>query len=72
MGNSCSPKCWPMVSEALACHPNQVKKMNARARKHNLGVHYSRDGRCHIPDRGERKRLMRLEKMHDNEGGYGD
>lgn len=67
-----SSTCWPQVSEALAVHSSQVDKANARARKHGVGVHYDKDGRAHIESRAERKKLLRLEGMRDNEAGYGD
>lgn len=57
---------WPMVSEALACDPRQVKQHQERARRHGINVTYRPDGCVEIPDRGERKKLLKLEKMHDN------
>lgn len=63
---------WPLVSEALAVHPKQVAEANARAKRHGISVTYQKDGRCIIPDRGNRKKLLRLEGLHDNRGGYGD
>lgn len=66
------PSCWPMRSEALACHPDQVQEMNERNAKHGIGTRYEADGTAVIPDRGDRKRLLRLEGYHDKGGGYGD
>lgn len=63
---------WPMVSEALAVDPSQVGEANARARRHGIPVHYDAGGFCHIPDRAARKKLLRLENLKDNNGGYGD
>jgi hypothetical protein len=63
---------WPIKSLALAVHPNQVEQANARAKRHGINVTYSKSGACHIPDRANRKKLLRLEGMHDNRGGYGD
>jgi hypothetical protein len=59
-------------SEALAVHPSQVKEANERSKRHNLGVKYDAKGFARIPDRASRKRLMRLEGVHDNHAGYGD
>jgi hypothetical protein len=59
-------------SEALAVHPDQVPAANERSKRHNLGVVYDKHGFARIPDRAARKRLMRLEGVHDNHGGYGD
>lgn len=63
---------WPIRSEALAVHSSQVDEANARARRHGINVHYEADGTCVIPDRGNRKKLLKLEGFHDNSGGYGD
>lgn len=64
--------CWPMKSEALACHPDQVVDHNERNRSKGIGARYNADGTCVIESRGDRKKLLRLEKMHDKSGGYGD
>lgn len=65
--------CWPMRSEALAVHPDQVTEANERNRKAGIAARYeSGTGMCVIPDRADRKRLLKLEGMRDNHGGYGD
>ena len=67
------PKGWPKESVALSVMKNQVKEANARAKKHGLtGVYYEPSGKCILSDRGARRDLLRLEQMHDNNGGYGD
>lgn len=65
-------KTWPMVSEALGVHESQVAEANARAKRHGIAVEYRPDGRAVISSREARKRLLRLEGMHDNHAGYGD
>ena len=67
------PSGWPLVSDALAVHPDQIEQATARNRRHGVNVTYEpASGRAVIPDRGERRRLLRLEGCHDNQGGYGD
>lgn len=66
------PKCWPMRSEALACHPDQVSEMNQRNSDKGIGARYEGDGTCVIPSRADRKKLLKLERFHDKRGGYGD
>jgi len=62
---------WPMESKALACHSSQVEAMAARNKKHGItGVSYKPDGTCVIDSPGERAKLMKLERVHDNNGGY--
>lgn len=63
---------WPLKSVALAVQPKQVDAANARARRHGLKSYYERDGTAVLPSREERKKLCRLEGVHDNSGGYGD
>lgn len=68
-----STSAWAdFTSEALAVHPTQVKEANERSKRHGLGVVYDKQGFARIPDRAARRRLMRLEGVHDNHGGYGD
>ena len=64
--------CWPMRSEALACHPNQIPAIMERDRKHGVPTRRDKVGRPILTSRGHRRALMRLEKMHDKHGGYGD
>ncbi len=66
------PACWPMLSEAMAVHPSQVEEATARNRKHGVNVTYTPSGEAILPDRNERRKLMRLEGFHDKSGGYGD
>lgn len=67
---------WPMQSEALACDRSQIDEHNARAKRHGIRVEYKYVGKhkvvVEIPDRNERRKLLRLEKYHDKDGGYGD
>lgn len=67
------PGCWPMVSEALAVHPDQVGEANARNKKHGVAARYEDGtGMCQIPDRNDRAKLLKLEGYHDKSAGYGD
>jgi hypothetical protein len=71
-GNSHLSSCWPMYSEALAVHPDQIQQANERAKRHGLDVEYVKGGIAKIGSRNDRKRLLKLEGFHDNQGGYGD
>ncbi len=64
--------CWPMKSDALAVHPKQIKAVRERNKKHGLHIEYARDGRPILQDRGQRRDLMKIEGVHDRNGGYGD
>jgi hypothetical protein len=67
-----TPSCWPMVSRALAVHPAQVEEANARNKRMGSTVRYDQKGNAHLPDRGARRDLLRVEGYHDNSAGYGD
>lgn len=66
------PSCWPMTSEALACHESQVAEMNERNRAAGVSTRYKEDGTAVIPDRADRRKLLKLEGYHDRDGGYSD
>lgn len=78
LGEECLPAQHPgawggMRSEAMAVHPEQIPEVLARNKKHGLGnIEYDRAGRPILKDRGMRRDLMRLEGVHDKNGGYGD
>lgn len=66
------PSCWPMLSDACAVHPKQIKQANERNRRHGVKVTYNAKGQAVIPDRHERKKLLKLEGFRDRSGTYGD
>jgi len=62
----------PVLSDGLAVHPRQIPAAIERNRRHGVHVDYHSDGRPILRQRGERRALLRIEKAHDNDGGYGD
>lgn len=63
----------PVESDALAVHPKQIKEVMARNEKHGLNIGYRPDdGRPILENREQRRKLMKIEGCHDNNGGYGD
>jgi hypothetical protein len=69
---SATPGAWPMRSEALAVHPDEVQMANERNHKAGLATTYDSDGIAIIPTREERRKLLRAEGLHDKHAGYGD
>lgn len=62
----------PLRSDALAVHPDQIPDAIARNKKHGLtGMRYDRRGRPVFTDRGQRKKLMKIEGAHDRNSYYG-
>ncbi len=62
----------PIVSDALQVHPRQVQAVRERNAKHGLDVEYRPDGKPVLRDRAQRRKLLRIEGKHDNQGGYSD
>lgn len=62
-----------ILSDALAVHPEQIPEVMERNRKHGLEIEYNtEDGRPVLLSRDQRRRLMKIEGVHDRDGGYGD
>lgn len=62
----------PIISDALAVHPTQIKEAMERDKKHGLSVEYLPDGRPKLDGRDKRRRMLKSLNFHDNHGGYGD
>jgi len=68
-----TPSCWPMRSDALAVHPDQIPEVMERNKRHGVHVEYDpKTGEAILADRGQRRDLNRIEGFHDRRGGYGD
>lgn len=63
---------WPMHSDALAVHPDQVQEATESARKRGVPTEYNAEGLPKLESRGHRRRLMKAYGYNDNDGGYGD
>lgn len=62
---------WPMTSNALGCHPEQVDSYRDFIRSQGLtGVDVLANGSVRISDRRARRELLRACGMRDNDGGY--
>jgi len=65
------PGIWPMYSEALAVHPDQVDEANERARKCGIGARYQKGtGVCEIDSDGDKVKLVNLEGFVNKQAGY--
>lgn len=57
------------TSQAMACHPSQVKEFQAHADHAGLtGVRYSKTGEVHISSAGQLKGLCKIRNMVNNDG----
>ncbi len=62
----------PLVSDALAVHPDQVPEATESARRHDVPVEFQPDGRPILSSRSRRKAYLKAYGFRDNQGGYGD
>ncbi len=62
----------PIVSDALACHPKQVKEAEALAKARGVPTEFQPDGRPIFTSRSHRREYMKQHGFHDNDGGYND
>lgn len=54
------PGTWPQTSLAMAVHPKQVAKANAKLKAAGTTAYHLRDGRLVIPDAGQRKKVIKM------------
>ena len=63
---------WPMVSNAMGVHPDQIPEFMEDARKHGIALNFTPDGGAIFESPGQRKEYCRIKGEHDRNGGYGD
>ena len=51
----------PWVSDSLAVHSSQIEAVKARNAKHGLNIDYTKKGQPICTDAGQRKKLMKIE-----------
>ena len=62
----------PLVSDALAVHPRQVKEAREDAARKGLTVEFLKDGRPVFNSRQQRRAYMDAYGFYDRQAGYGD
>jgi len=63
---------WPLASEAMAVHPDQIPEAREHDRRHGVPTDYDRLGRPIFTSREHRKRYARSYGWRDYDGGDGD
>lgn len=58
-------KGWPMSSDALAVHPDQVAEFSEDSRKRGVPTDFAPDGRCILTSKAHKDRYMRAYGYHD-------
>ena len=75
LGEFASSADWkePVISEGASVNPNRIKDWEAHCNKHGVPTDFhSEGGRPVIRNRAHRKKLLKLMRLHDQDGGYGD
>jgi hypothetical protein len=62
----------PIVSDALAVHPDQVEEATQDAIAKGVPTEFLPDGRPILTSRSHRRDYLRAYGFHDRNGGYGD
>ena len=65
-------KGWPLLSDAMGVHPDQIAEAREHAARHSVPTDFAPDGRAILRSRDHRKRYGELIGMYDRNGGYGD
>lgn len=58
-------RAWPMASDALAVHPDQVAEFSEDSRKRGVPTDFAPDGRCILTSKAHKDRYMRAYGYHD-------
>lgn len=66
------PGNWPMASEALGVHPDQIGEATAEAVKHGVPTDFDRHGRPIFTSPQHRKRYCEAHGYYDRNGGFSD
>lgn len=61
----------PLKSDALAVHPKQIAAVKERNRKRGLNIDYDRHGRPVFTDAGQRRKLMKIEGVRQQNSYFG-
>lgn len=62
----------PIVSEAMCYHPKQVAEAREFYKKKGINVEIRPTGHVVFATRQQRREVLRVNGIHDNQGGYGD
>lgn len=67
-----SPRGWPIKSDALACHPNDIAKESAFLASQGAATDFTPQGQPILTSRKHRNAVMAAYKAHDRDAGFGD
>jgi hypothetical protein len=63
---------WPMESDALGVHPDQVAEARKESERLGVPTNFTSDGKAILESRAHRKAFAEALGFYDRNGGYGD
>ena len=63
---------WPLASDAMGCHPDQVDDFKKRLQQAGAPTDFDEHSRPVLRNRGHRNKVMKALGMCDLDAGYGD
>lgn len=63
---------WPLLSDALAVHPDEIPFAKQYAASRGVKVEYTKTGECILESRAHRKDVCAAFDVFDKDAGYGD
>lgn len=67
-----TPSGWPMKSDALSVHPDEIEAATKEAREMGVPTEFDKAGRPIFTDPRHRKKYCEKSGYYDRNGGYGD
>lgn len=69
--SSASTKGWPYVSDALGCHPDQIKEQAQSLLEAGIPTQFTKDGGLILQDNQHRNAVMAHNGIFDRDASYG-
>lgn len=66
------PSCWPLISDAFAVNPNQIRKQQAALAAKGVQCDFTPEGQAIFTSRKHRKMVCEAGGLFDRNGGYSD
>ena len=66
------PGNYPMLSDALGCHPDQRSQFTELSKEAGCETHFTSDGRAILESKGHRRSYAESRGLYDRNGGYSD
>ena len=71
-GHRASPGTYPMESDALGVHPDQIAEQQKFDAAHGVAADFTKEGAVVFRDKKHRREYCRVQGVHDRNAGYSD